>query len=127
MKTILLISALLVIGGCALSPEQQELRARTREREAQQLAVALASRCDTETARLMALRYQEWQGGTDADKAAYAAHFADARFQACFRMAQENYQLEQELRDLEELEWRREMRRERNEMMRRPPWAWPRW
>lgn len=131
MKNIIcgLLAGLIV--GCTLTPEQQAAHAKAQEARAQQLSVSLAARCDPETARLMALQYQGWQGASEADRTAYAERFADARFQFCYRMAQENYRLEQHLRDMEELEWRRDMRRERDWLMDRPffrhPYGLRRW
>lgn len=97
---------------CAFSPEEQAARAYAREMRAQQWAVAMAARCDQETARLMALQFGAWAGASAEERARFAERFADPLFQSCWRLAKENDRLEQELQALEDLEWRREMYRE---------------
>lgn len=113
------------LGACALSPEQQAARLAAQADAQRQLELALAARCDGETARLMALQQQQWAGASDADRAAYAERVANPVFQSCLQMARDNYRYEQQLRELEDLEWRLEMRREMDWMMGRPVYRYP--
>lgn len=131
MKKIPSVMLILWLAGCALTPEQQAARLRAIEAQEKRLELMFAARCDSETARLLALQQQQWAGASDAERAAYAERIANPVYQSCVRLARENYLYEQHLREMENLEWRLEMRRETDWLMGQPfyhyPYGYGRW
>ena len=131
MKNFSLLVMVLWLAACALTPEQQAARQRAIEAQQRQLELMFAARCDRETARLIALQQQQWFGASAEDRAAYPARIADPVFQACMQLARENYLYQQRINEMEELELRREMRREMDWMMDEPfyrrPYGRRRW
>ncbi len=119
-RILWLISASLILSGCALTAEQRAAYAAERERERLQTELALAARCDPELARLAALRHEGYPDLSEAQRRQaendYNQRSTQPAFQACYRMAWENLRYQQRLDALE----RREMRRELEWMMYRP-------
>ena len=102
LKTVLLISTILSLTACALTPEQQAAKEAKRVRAEQALQVKLAQQCDKETADLM---YQQFNppltARSDKEQKAFEAQYAEKvnnpMFQACYKMALQNYQAQEEL------------------------------
>lgn len=122
MRNSLILSiCTLLTTACSLSPEVLAAREAARAEEARRITLALAQRCDGETARLMALEYDNWPGVDAAEKtrlqAQLQSRYQSPAFQNCYQLARENLAYRRRLQDLEYREWQREM-----EWMRyRPP------
>ncbi|MDO4998364.1 MAG: hypothetical protein Q4E16_06960 [Neisseria sp.] len=108
MKTAILSSlAVCTLAACATSPEWQARRAAEQQRYEQQLQVALAAQCDLPTAELMRRQFANEIGQTQKEqqdfRVQYVEKVGDKMFQACYRMAWQNYTAQ---RRLEDLRWR---------------------
>lgn len=110
----------LLLAACVPTPEQRAAQLQAWQAQEKRLEVALAARCDRETARLIALEQQQWVGAGAEDRAQYAARIADPVFQSCLNMARENHHYRQRLQDMEELKWQLEMEYDRDWLMDRP-------
>lgn len=100
----LIIWAVLGLSACALTPEQRIEQERQQKLYEQRLQVNLASQCDKETASLMQQQFEQNTGNTDAEKQAFKLRYvdkvADPMFQACYKLAWQNYEAQQRLRNM---------------------------
>ncbi|OOH89764.1 hypothetical protein BMT54_05600 [Pasteurellaceae bacterium 15-036681] len=102
LKTLVVVSVAFALTACALTPEQKAEREAKRVRADQAFQVKLAKQCDAETADLM---YQHFNPPLTArsDKAQkefeqnYTAKVNNPVFQACYKLALENYQAQEEI------------------------------
>ena len=85
----------LTLTACALTPEQQAARAAAQQRAQQALQVHLASQCDADTAALM-----REQAKRDFEQR-YQAKINNTMFQACYKMAWQNYLAQRRLERIE--------------------------
>ncbi|MBF0784320.1 hypothetical protein E4T80_02350 [Muribacter muris] len=105
MKIIQLMSVVTVAGilaGCALTPEQKAERAAKRLKAEQALQVSLAKQCDVATAELMQAKFNPPLEPLSAKQQAefdkqYVEKVNASVFQACYKLAWQNYQAQQEL------------------------------
>lgn len=109
MKTLKLgciFSLALMLSNCALTPEQQAERKAKQIRAEQDLQVQLAQQCDVETAELMYQQFNPPLSQTEQEektfKKRYAEKVNDPMFQACYKLAWQNYKAQVEL---EEMRW----------------------
>lgn len=109
MKTLKLgciFSLALMLSNCALTPEQQAERKAKQIRAEQDLQVQLAQQCDVETAELMYQQFNPPLSQTEQEEKAFKKHYAekvnDPMFQACYKLAWQNYKAQVEL---EEMRW----------------------
>lgn len=106
MKRLLIAICLASLTACALTPEQHAAREAKRVRAEQALQIALAKQCDVETADLM---YQQFNPPLTVrnDKAQkafeqrYAEKVNNPMFQACYKLAWQNYKNQEEIRRLQ--------------------------
>ncbi|WP_107855037.1 hypothetical protein [Neisseria weaveri] len=93
--------ALLGLTACAVTPEQKMAREALALRQQQDLQVALAAQCDTETARLLRDHFDGNTGAAEKERQAFRSKYvdktSDSMFQACYRMAWQNYISQQQL------------------------------
>ena len=105
LRTALIFSAAAALAACATTPEQKAARAAAQKRYEQNLQISLAAQCDKGTAELM--RQQFEQVGDPAPSTAkqkefrlkYIDKISDPMFQACYKMAWQNYIAQQQLRE----------------------------
>lgn len=106
LKLSSLFSLAFILSSCALTPEQQAERRAKQVRAEQGLQVQLAKQCDVETAELMYQRFNPPLSQTTKEEKAFKKRYAekvnDTMFQACYKMAWENYKSQAEL---EEMRW----------------------
>lgn len=105
MKTrLVLLSLTLLLSACALTPEQKAEQAHKQKLYEQNLQVSLASQCDKDTAELMRQQFNQPINWTEADKKAFQLKYIDKvsepMFQACYKMAWQNYISQQRLRQM---------------------------
>ena len=105
IRLTLLIGAAALLAACATTPEQKAARAQAQKRYEQDLQVNLAAQCDQETAALIRRKFDE-EGkpgvATSEQKAfrlKYIDKVSDPMFQACYKMAWQNYIAQQQLRE----------------------------
>ncbi|MBF0802960.1 MULTISPECIES: hypothetical protein [unclassified Neisseria] len=101
MRIFIALSAALLAAACAFTPEQRAAREAAQKKREQDLQVALAAQCDKETAQLMRQQF-EWSANPDAPvkksfRLNYVDKVSDPMFQACYKMAWQNYLARQEL------------------------------
>ncbi|UOO81569.1 hypothetical protein LVJ83_11640 [Uruburuella testudinis] len=103
-QTALTLSAALLLAACATTPEQKAARAAAQKQYEQNLQVALAGQCDRETADLMRMQFDPPPGQTEQQRQAFRLQYvdkvADPMFQACYKMAWQNYISQQRLREM---------------------------
>ncbi len=104
MPKILACAAVLALTACATTPEQKAERAAAQKRYEQNLQVALAGQCDQETAELMRRQFNPPESQTEKERQAFRLKYvdkvADPMFQACYKMAWQNYISQQRLREM---------------------------
>ena len=104
-RLFLLLASAAALSACA-TPEQQAARAQAQKRYEQNLQVNLAAQCDAETARLMRRQFDsaEHAGAPNAEQKAFKLKYvdkvSDPLFQACYKMAWQNYISQQQLREV---------------------------
>lgn len=98
---------LFVISGltaCALTPEQRAEREAKRVRAEQALLVNLAKQCDPETADLLYEQFNPPLSRTAKEEADFKKRYVekvdDPMFQACYKMAIENYKAQVALEEI---------------------------
>ena len=95
----------LMLTACALTPEQQAARAAAQQRAQQALQVHLASQCDADTAALMREQYEQRSYPSEQAKRdfeqRYQAKINNTMFQACYKMAWQNYLAQRRLERIE--------------------------
>ena len=93
------------LAACATTPEQKAARERAHRRYEQNLQVSLAAECDPETAKLMRKQFEQAEqvGTPSAEQKAFRLKYidkvSDPMFQACYKMAWQNYISQQQLRE----------------------------
>ncbi|MDO5639267.1 MAG: hypothetical protein Q4G28_05295 [Neisseria sp.] len=101
---LLITAAMPVLVACASTPEQKAARAAAQQRYEQNLQVALAGQCDKETAELMRRQFDPPENQTEKERQAFRLEYvdkvADPMFQACYKMAWQNYISQQRLREM---------------------------
>ena len=89
----------------ALSPEEQRAMEQEKIRKQQALQVSLAKQCDEETAYLMKRQFDQDIGLTAQQQKAFKEEYTkkvnDPMFQACYKLALQNYMAEQQIRQME--------------------------
>ncbi|MDO4227905.1 hypothetical protein [Neisseria sp.] len=100
-RIFIALSAALLLAACAVTPEQRAAREAAQKKREQDLQVALAAQCDKETAQLMRQQF-ELSANPDAPvqksfRLRYVDKVSDPMFQACYKMAWQNYLARQEL------------------------------
>lgn len=96
--------AALCLTGCLLTPEQQAEREAKRVRAEQELQVKLARQCDAETADLMHEKFNPPLNQTEKARKEFEKRYVkkveDPMFQACYKMAWQNYKAQQEIEEM---------------------------
>jgi hypothetical protein len=93
------------LAACATTPEQKAAREQAQRRYEQNLQVSLAAECDPETAKLMRKQFEQAEqvGAPSAEQKAFRLKYidkvSDPMFQACYKMAWQNYISQQQLRE----------------------------
>lgn len=104
IKKLFVITTVLSLTACALTPEEKAEREAQRIRAEQQLQVNLAKQCDVETAELMNQKFNPPISQTDEEKKVFEEKYAEKvnneMFQACYKMALQNYKTQEELRQM---------------------------
>lgn len=102
----LIFGTVLALTACASTPEQKAKRAAAQKRYEQNLQVSLAAQCDKETAQLMQQQFelaeQTPAPSTEAQqqfRLKYVDKISDPMFQACYKMAWQNYISQEKLRE----------------------------
>lgn len=108
VKIVLLCS--LGLTACSLTPEQQAAKEAKRIRAEQALQLRLARQCDAEAADLMAAQFNpplnQSKDARQQFEERYAEKVNNPVFQACYKLALENYKAQEELSFLRErYEW----------------------
>lgn len=105
-KLGLTLSLSFILTACALTPEQQSERRAKQVRAEQDLQVQLAKQCDIEAAELMHQQFNPPLSQTKKEEAVFKKRYAekvnDPMFQACYKMAWQNYKSQLEI---EEIRW----------------------
>lgn len=100
----------LFLTACALTPAQKAAQEARRIKAQQALQVDLAKQCDTETAELMQQQFNPPIGQTEKEKADFEKRYVEKvnrpLFQACYKMALQNYQAQQALEEMQDRYWR---------------------
>lgn len=117
MKNVMRMGALitvLIITGCALTPEQQAAREVKRIQAQQAAQVQLAKQCDLETAQVMEEYFQQKDLLTGEVLASleqrYLAKVDHPIFQACYKLALENEKTKRALDEMRYEYWDRPFR-----------------
>ena len=107
IRLTLLIGAAALLAACATTPEQKAARAQAQKRYEQDLQVNLAAQCDQETAALIRRKFDEEgkPGTATAEQKAFRLKYidkvSDPMFQACYKMAWQNYLAQRRLERIE--------------------------
>lgn len=98
------LSLSLALAACALTPEQQAERRAKQIRAEQELQVKLAQQCDAETAELIHQQFNPPLSQTEKEEQAFKKRYSekvnDPMFQACYKMAWQNYKAQQEIEEM---------------------------
>lgn len=98
---IMTLASVVILSACSLTPEQQAVRAAKQLRAEQALQVKLARQCDIEAAELLQQQFNPPLSQTTVEKQAFEKRYAEKinnpMFQACYKMAVENYKAQEEL------------------------------
>lgn len=110
LNRILVVIFIVNLTACTLSPAQKATWAEKRLRAEQSLQVNLAKQCDVETANLMAEQFNLPLSRTDlllrTDKEQkqfeqrYVEKVNNPMFQACYKLAWQNYKAQEEIRQM---------------------------
>lgn len=104
MNKMWILASLVLLNACALTPEQQAQRAHEQKLYEQNIQIMLASQCDKETADLMKQHFDEPKFATEQEHQAFRVKYIDKinepMFQACYKMAWQNYISQQQLRHM---------------------------
>ena len=104
LRLLTVVSAAAALTACATTPEQKAARAAAQKLYEQNLQIALAQQCDAETAELMRQQFNPPEGQTEKERQAFRLNYvdkvADPMFQACYKMAWQNYISQQRLREM---------------------------
>ena len=105
IRASLMLCIVATLAACATTPEQKAARERAQRRYEQNLQVSLAAECDPETAKLMRKQFEQAEqvGTPSAEQKAFRLKYidkvSDPMFQACYKMAWQNYISQQQLRE----------------------------
>ena len=105
IRASLILCIVATLTACATPPEQKAARERAQRRYEQNLQVSLAAECDPETAKLMRKQFEQAEqvGTPSAEQKAFRLKYidkvSDPMFQACYKMAWQNYISQQQLRE----------------------------
>lgn len=105
IRLTLLFYAVALLAACATTSEQKAARAQAQKRYEQDLQVHLAGQCDQETAALIRRKFDEEgkPGAATAEQKAFRLKYidkvSDPMFQACYKMAWQNYISQEQLRE----------------------------
>lgn len=106
LKLGLTLSLSFILTACALTPEQQAEQRAKQVRAEQDLQVKLAQQCDAETAELIHQQFNPPLSQTEQEEKAFKKRYAekvnDPMFQACYKLAWQNYKTQAEI---EEMRW----------------------
>lgn len=101
VRTISMVMATLVLTACAMTPEQKAEREAKRVRAEQALQVKLAKQCDLETAELIDEQFNPPLSRTEKEQQVFEKRYTEKVnnpvFQACYKLALENYKAQEEL------------------------------
>lgn len=104
LKQTLALLLVLNLTACTLTPEQRAERDARRLREAQALQITLAKQCDLETADLMYEQFNPPVSRTEKEEAVFKKRYTqkvnDPMFQACYKLAVENYKAQVQLEEI---------------------------
>ncbi len=105
IRASLMLCIVAALTACATTPEQKAAREQAQRRYEQDLQVSLAAECDPETAKLMRKQFEQAEqvGTPSAEQKAFRLKYidkvSDPMFQACYKMAWQNYISQQQLRE----------------------------
>ena len=103
--TFLVAITCLLLAACATTPEQKAKREAEQKLAEQQLQVNLAAQCDPETATLMQQQFNPKPDSSEAEQKEFRLRYVDKvaepMFQACYKMAWQNYISQRRLERLE--------------------------
>lgn len=105
IRLTLLFGAAALLAACATTPEQKAARAQAQKRYEQDLQVHLAGQCDQDTAALIRRKFDEEgkPGAATVEQKAFRLKYidkvSDPMFQACYKMAWQNYISQEQLRE----------------------------
>lgn len=105
IRASLMLCIVATLAACATTPEQKAAREQAQRRYEQNLQVSLAAECDPETAKLMRKQFEQAEqvGVPSAEQKAFRLKYidkvSDPMFQACYKMAWQNYISQQQLRE----------------------------
>lgn len=105
IRASLMLCIAATLTACATTPEQKAAREQAQRRYEQDLQVSLAAECDPETAKLMRKQFEQAEqvGAPSAEQKAFRLKYidkvSDPMFQACYKMAWQNYISQQQLRE----------------------------
>lgn len=101
---VYILLPILTLTACALTPEQQAARQAAQQKREQQLQIALAQQCDPEAAQLIQQSFQQPNGISSASdktlRLRYLDKVSNPVFQACYKLAWQNYIAQQKLHRL---------------------------
>lgn len=101
ISKLLIICTVFSLTACALTPEQKAAQEAKRVRAEQALQVKLAAQCDREAAELLEQQFNPPLSQTEQEKQAFEKRYTEKMnhpmFQACYKMALENYKTQEEL------------------------------
>lgn len=101
LSNLLILGTVFSLTACAFTPEQKAAQEAKRVRYEQALQVKLAAQCDSETAELLNQQFNPPLSQTDEQKQAFEKRYTEKvnnpMFQACYKMALENYKAQEEL------------------------------
>lgn len=104
-RTLFVASLAVSLAGCALTPEQKAAREAKRVRAEQALQVQLAKQCDSDTAELIHQQFNPPLSQTEQERTAFEQRYAEKvnnpMFQACYKLALQNYKAQQEIEFLQ--------------------------
>lgn len=104
LAKISLCAAVFGLTACAVSPEQQIAREKQRVKAEQDLQVNLAKQCDVETAELMFRKFNPPLSVTEKEQKKFDEQYAkkvnEPVFQACYKLAWQNYIAQQQLEEM---------------------------
>lgn len=104
LKLGIVLSLSFILTSCALTPAQQTERKAKQVRAEQDLQVKLAQQCDIETAELIHQQFNPPISQIEAEEKAFKKRYSekvnDPMFQACYKMAWQNYKAQAELEEM---------------------------
>ncbi|QLB21347.1 hypothetical protein A6B43_07345 [Vespertiliibacter pulmonis] len=101
----LLLSIIIVnLTACAITPQQKMEREAKRVKAEQALQVSLAKQCDPNTAELMNQQFNPPLSRSEKEQALFERQYVEKvnspMFQACYKLAWQNYKAQEEIRQM---------------------------